>query len=442
MAMPVPVALCSAAMGRRSAEIQGMAYVPGIARGKLCRGFGGGAGSVALITTRDQRIPDVLPAAICLVEGAPLSHRTISLRELGVPVVLIDSAQAGALEEGAATLVDGATGLVVNGPEAVGLRSGRVPSVPKSPVVTADGAPVTISASVRSAHAARRAREAGAMAIGLVRTEFLAPPDGRPPDRGYFEEAFAALCEAAAPLPVTFRLIDIAADKIPSWIPGAQRIGGAIGLQGTRLYDRSWLRRVVDAQLGALAMLAATYELEVLLPFLTRRDELQYWAGVVRDQLPETVPLGAMVETPLAALDFVGWLDTVSFVAIGCNDLMQCLFAADRDRPELRVHLDPNAPSLFRFLRQVAEGAGRRLADVRLCGLLPQLPGIMPVLLGMGYRTFSVDPPLIAYLARDARSVRLAGAARLAERVCSAGHAREVARLLHSGGPGLPRTEA
>ena len=441
MAAAVAPALCSCLMGPRSVEIQGMAYVPGIAIGQLCRGFDGGAGSVALVTPRDQCVPDVLPAGICVVEGAPFSHRTIALRELGIPVVLIDSVQAGALEQGVPTVVDGETGLVVNGPAAHRLCPGNTTPAPTGPVVTADGVPVTILASVRSASAAHAAADAGATAIGLVRTEFLMPAGSQPPDRGYFEEAFATLCEAAAPLPVTFRLIDIAADKVPSWMPEAQRIGGALGVQGVRLYDDEWLRVVVEAQLDALAALAATCDLRVLLPFLTRRGELEHWAAVVRDLLPEGVPLGAMVETPLAALDLVGWLDTASFVAIGCNDLMQCLFAADRDRPELRGYLDPHAPPMFRFFRLVAEGAGGRLADVRLCGLLPQLPGMLPVLLGMGYRAFSVDPPLIPYLARDVRSVRVDEAARLADRVCSARDSREVKTLLGDAGPGLVRTQ-
>ena len=91
-----------------------------------------------------------------------------------------------------------------------------------------------------------------------------------------------------------------------------------------------------------------------------------------------------MTEVPAAILDMQHWFEVADFVSIGCNDLMQCLFAADRDIPELRNYLDPCAPALFRFLRQAATAAGENIDKVQLCGLLPQMPGVLPVLLGMG----------------------------------------------------------
>ncbi len=109
-----------------------------------------------------------------------------------------------------------------------------------------------------------------------------------------------------------------------------------------------------------------------------------------------------MAESPAAVLAMPHWFEVADFVAIGCNDLMQCLFAADRDLAEVRRHLDPYSPELFRFLKQAAEAAGDNINKVQLCGLLPQLPGVLPVLLGMGFRVFSVAPVMIPYLAKIA----------------------------------------
>jgi phosphoenolpyruvate-protein kinase (PTS system EI component) len=144
-----------------------------------------------------------------------------------------------------------------------------------------------------------------------------------------------------------------------------------------------------------------------------------------------------MVETPAAAFALAEMLEIADFVALGCNDLMQCFFGVDRDILEVSEFLDPCAPVLFRFLRQVAEAAGKAVGELQLCGLLSQSPGILPVLLGLGYRVFSVEPVMIPYLARTIGTEGIASAEALAAAVCAAPDAEGVRRIL-----GLPRGSA
>ena len=189
-------------------------------------------------------------------------------------------------------------------------------------------------------------------------------------------------------------------------------------------------RRVLHAQLAALDSLDRHCDIRLLIPYLVRLEELQYWSEYLRRRLSRPLSLGAMVETPPGALNLVNWFDSADFVALGCNDLMQCLFAADRDRAELRHYLDPYAPLLFRFFRHVADAAAAQLERVQLCGLLSQLPGVLPVLLGLGYRAFSVDVSLIPYLARSVETTSIEAATTLAQQVCAARTSREVTDLL------------
>jgi phosphoenolpyruvate-protein kinase (PTS system EI component) len=137
-----------------------------------------------------------------------------------------------------------------------------------------------------------------------------------------------------------------------------------------------------------------------------------------------------MAETPAAALQVSHWLDVADFAGIGCNDLLQCLFGADRDRPELGRYLDPYAPALYRFLREVAMAGGERLGQVQLCGVLPQLPGILPVLLGLGFRVFSVEASQLFWLGQAVIGTSLCDAETLADRVCAMSSSREVRSLL------------
>lgn len=292
------------------------------------------------------------------------------------------------------------------------------------------GQAVSLFASVRQPASAELAARLGAQAIGLVRTEFLLPADDRLPDVAFYQHAFRTICEAAAPLPVTFRLLDVAADKVPAWFPRLDAVGRPLGVQGVRLYKLDPVANVIEAQLAALAELAQEFNLRVLIPFLTRVEEFTYWRDLIRQRLPAHVPVGAMAETPAMVLDIASLLQTADFVAIGCNDLMQGLYAADRDLGELRHYLDPYAPLLYRLFQEVAEQAGEYLQQIQLCGVLSQMQGILPVLLGLGYRTFSVDAPFLPYLANLAARTTRTACETVAARVCAANTTQEVLEIL------------
>jgi len=293
------------------------------------------------------------------------------------------------------------------------------------PVYTLDGVSIELCASVGSIEAGVSALNHGAASIGLVRTEYLFPENGSQPDTAFLVSAFEQACKAAQPLPVTFRLVDIAGDKKPPWVGNVPGIAGVLGLQGARLYSTNPFRQVYLDELKALSMLSGQYRIRVLLPYVTAPVELERLVTEVRRHLSPEVPIGVMLETPAAALSIHEFLSIADFAALGCNDLMQCLFAADRDMPELSSWLDPYAPSLYRFLNVVAQQAGVAVDKIQVCGLLPQWTGILPVLLGLGYRSFSVDPTMIPWLAQTVQQTDITQAIRLAKLVCQARDANE-----------------
>ncbi|MCH8503681.1 MAG: phosphoenolpyruvate-protein phosphotransferase, partial [Ectothiorhodospiraceae bacterium] len=256
------------------------------------------------------------------------------------------------------------------------------------------------------------------------------PPHGRMPDVAYYEKTFAAICEAAAPLPVTFRLLDISVDKKPPWLGEMRGMTGLLGLQGSRLFGIRPVSSVLEAQLSALARVSAVHDLRVLMPYVASPDEFRHWKHRIRMWLPDRIAIGAMAETPAAALAMPEWRRDGTRVSIGCNDLMQCLFGADRDIPEVAGYLDPYSPYLFRFLQLVADAAAEHMDQVQLCGLLQQLPGVLSILLGLGYRQFSMSPRLIPALAGVVRETRLEEARQLAMAVQAASDSASVRELL------------
>jgi phosphoenolpyruvate-protein kinase (PTS system EI component) len=412
--------------------LRGLAWVPGIARGVLSRRPAPGV--ILLADQGTLRGLSVWPAGCVLHEVAPFSHATIALLTHHVPTVIVADDEGRTLREGQTVVVDGGAGEVLPEDAADQALADLPPPAPR-PLVTLDGAEVALLASVREASGARRARERGAAAVGLVRTEFLIPGAARPPDARFYAGAFEAICRAASPLPVTFRLLDLAPDKRPAWA-AALPASTTLGLQGARLYDDALVRPVLEAQIEALAAIRGRFPVRVLVPYVTTVEELLRWRARVAQALPGgEVPIGAMVETPGTAMLVDEIARAADVVGIGSNDLMQCLFGADRDEPRVARYLDGYSPAVFRFLAAVAERAGEALPRVQICGLLSQLPGVLPVLLGLGYRAFSVDVAHLPYLARTVGTRSCAVCRTLAEAVCTARSSREVADLLGARTP-------
>jgi len=410
--------------------VVGMPYVPGLARGVLRRDPCDGG---IWFTTQSElgNLGTARPAGAVVVNAAPFSHAMIALLARGVPTVLLDRMQAAALREGEEILLDAAAGRILAADAAPAPRA-SVPAAPPAgkPVHTADNVAVELRASVRDAAGARRASENGACAIGLVRSEFLVPPGAAMPDADFYEQALAAVCEAAKPLPVVVRLLDIAPDKRPPWLASVLESTGALGLQGARLFDTEPVAGVVQAQLEATARLQRRIALRLLVPYVGSASEMRRRREAISTHLPKPLLIGAMIETPAAALEIGEFCDVADFVALGTNDLMQCLFGADRDLPAVSQLLDPYSPALYRFLHTVAENAGPQLIRVQMCGVLSQLPGTMMLLLGLGYRVFSVDPVFIPWLAETVRHTDTTHARELATRVRMASSADTVKQLL------------
>ena len=84
-------------------------------------------------------------------------------------------------------------------------------------------------------------------------------------------------------------------------------------------------------------------------------------------------------------------------------------------------------------MQQITTAAEAQIDRIQLCGVLAQLPGVLPILLGLGYRAFSVEAKLIPYLRQTITTTNIADAQQLAQQICAAKESRQVLELL-----GLP----
>ncbi len=111
-------------------------------------------------------------------------------------------------------------------------------------------------------------------------------------------------------------------------------------------------------------------------------------------ELAQNVVLGAMVEVPAAAITVQDILAEVDFISLGTNDLLQYFMAADRNNERVLHYSDATAPAFLWLLEYIIDQAGSmgRAADVTVCGEIASDPRVVPHLLRLGYRSFSIAP--------------------------------------------------
>lgn len=101
-----------------------------------------------------------------------------------------------------------------------------------------------------------------------------------------------------------------------------------------------------------------------------------------------------MIEIPGAAIAVSDILREADFVSVGTNDLLQYFMAADRDNDEVFRYGDYRSEAFFHLLRFVIERASEmgRVMDVTICGEMASDASMIPRLLGLGFRIFSISP--------------------------------------------------
>ena len=114
-------------------------------------------------------------------------------------------------------------------------------------------------------------------------------------------------------------------------------------------------------------------------------------------------PLGAMIETPAAALRMEDLCPFSDFFSIGSNDLTQYTLAAARENPEVDQYYLDTHPAVLRLVRMIVEAAGRK--EVTLCGELAGREEAIPQLVNLGLRGLSVAPIQIPFVKQQIRTL-------------------------------------
>jgi phosphoenolpyruvate-protein kinase (PTS system EI component) len=104
--------------------------------------------------------------------------------------------------------------------------------------------------------------------------------------------------------------------------------------------------------------------------------------------------IGAMIETPAAALSISSLKKHVDFLSIGSNDLTQYTMAAGRENPLVTEYFIDDHPTILRLIELVIRESGD--TPVSLCGELAGRIDVIPRLLRTGIKSLSVAAALVS----------------------------------------------
>jgi len=388
--------------------------------------------------------------------GGVTSHTAIVARSLDIPAIVGLHHARDMIREGDTLIVDGIQGVLVVDPDPLvlaeyrlrqsqhGLERQKLKRLRSTPSATLDGTPVGLFANIELPQDTADVKEAGAMGIGLFRTEFLFMNRKDLPSEDEQFEAYRDVARAMEGAPVVIRTLDIGADKA---IEGA---GAQLDMPNPALGLRAIRYCLAEPQifLGQLRAIlrASTYgRVRILLPMLAHAHEIAQALALVkqaRQQLDEKgfaydsgVAVGGMIEIPAAALALPMFMKKLDFLSLGTNDLIQYTLAIDRTDDAVAHLYDPLHPAVLHLIAHVIQAANRAGTPVAVCGEMAGEPTLTRLLLGFGLRNFSMHPAQLLAIKERVLRTNLADAQPLAQRVLrqsDPARARELLAKLNS----------
>ena len=349
--------------------------------------------------------------------GGRTSHTAIVARSLDIPAGVGAREASRIIRQDDWVVIDGDAGVVIVNPSTIvleeyrfrqrqsDLERARLNRLRHTPAVTLDGQAVELLANIELPGDAQGVLDAGAVGVGLFRSEFLfMNRAGDLPDEEEQFEAYRDAVVALKGLPVTIRTVDIGADK-PLERMSAQDLrhehglNPALGLRAIRwsLAEPGMFRQ----QLRAILRASAFGKVRILIPMVAQLGEIKLIMEAVarvRQQLDDAgraygqVEIGAMIEVPAAAMLIDRFLRHFDFVSIGTNDLIQYTLAIDRADEAVSHLYDPWHPAVLQLLHQTIACANAMHKGVSVCGEMAGDPAFTELLLAMGLRSFSMHP--------------------------------------------------
>lgn len=378
---------------------------------------------------------------VVLSEGSVGSHAAIVARALAIPLVInADGIVAQALN-GDHILVDGDQGTVHLRPEPAAAASFRDKMAMQTqaqqryaglrdlPAMSRDGRLISLQMNAGLMADLPSLEGSGAEGVGLFRTELQFLIRNKMPKRDELAQLYARVMDAAKGRRVAFRTLDIGSDKVLPYMKPQDEPNPAMGWRAIRVgLDKPGVLRM---QAQALIRAANGRPLSVMFPFIAEHAEFLTARAHVLGQLdreaalghkiPESLEIGAMLETPSLAYAPRAFFEAADFVSIGGNDLKQFFFAADRENERVRRRYDTLNASFMAFIGQIVARCTDTGTALSFCGEDAGRPVEAICLAAMGIDTLSMRPASIGPVKSLIRRTDLAALRAVLDVECAKG---------------------
>ena len=389
---------------------------------------------------------------VVLARGSATSHTAILARSFAVPMLGGVTGLDTLEQDGADAIVDADLGALVTGPDQSVLRyydmerarlagrRARQDAVASQAATTSDGRRIEVAANIASAAEADAAFSAGAEGIGLLRTELLFAGRRQAPDEAEQFDEYRRVLERAGHRRVLIRTLDVGGDKPLPYLRLPAEDNPFLGCRGVRLYAGH--DALIRGQVRALVRASAGGNLGLMLPMISRLDEVRLARAVIAEEqarcTAEGVPfdtrmqVGAMIEVPSAAFALPELAAELDFFSVGTNDLLQYFVAADRSNRQVADLYNAFAPPFLRLLEKIVCGVHQAGRSVGICGEMAADVNALPLLVGLGFDDISMAPPGIGASKAAVRRLSAAACRDLLARAVSCATAGEVEALVRN----------
>jgi phosphoenolpyruvate-protein phosphotransferase len=400
----------------------------------------------------DDLLPSELTAldpqrllAICLGGGGATSHVAILAAAMEVPMLVGLGTGIRAIANGTTVIVDADGGTLQWAPTAAAIeqaqaavesrlrRRAKTQAEAQTECRALDGTRIEVFANLGNVLDAAAAVANGAEGCGLLRTEFLFIDRETAPDETEQLAAYRGIAAALDGRPLILRLMDVGGDKPLRYLPLPAEENPALGLRGVR----TALARpdLLRTQLRAALRVQPIGRVRLLIPMITDVAEILAVRGIINElvaelALPGRIELGAMIETPAAALTASVLIREVDFLSIGSNDLTQYTLAMDRGHPQLAGRTDALHPAVLKLVAAAASAGVAAGKMVAVCGGVAADRFAVPLLLGLGVRELSVVPAAVPAVKQQVRGLRIDDCRELAMRCLDLASSTEVRALV------------
>jgi len=406
----------------------------------------------AIIVAHDMTPSDTAKLDFSLVKGmitevgGQTCHTAIMARTMGIPAVVSASDILSHVIDEQSIIIDGTEGCVMINATSENFDdySERINQLDEKQKIlrsfigkktlTKDSRIITLSANIGIDNDRNIIKNSDAEGIGLVRTEFLFMQRKELPTMNEQLSVYKSIIDTANGKPVTFRTLDAGGDKSLPALNLKSEENPFLGLRAVRISLK--FIDLFKQQLKALFIASTFGKLRIMIPMISSCEEIDECMAIISEVRKELdaekkeytpdIPIGIMIEVPAAAIMADVLAKKVDFFSIGTNDLIQYTVAVDRGNADIAHLYTPFHPSVLNLIKNTIDRAHLNNIPCSMCGEAAGDTLMIPLLIGLGLRSFSVSPSEILSIRSLISNLSYAKCKTLAEDVLTCSSATEI----------------